>query len=117
MKSAFTQRQRELYRNTSRSPVRLAVAPGLRLLVTAANRKSWNIRYSIAGEPSERTIGAFGTGDGEINLNEALSELMAVKVAAKAKEDLIEAQKRQPKPIARYRPATRSIRSTPNGLK
>jgi hypothetical protein len=63
-KALFSQRDLEAYKTLK--PVKLAVAPGLRLYVSPKGIKTWFVRYSIADVMTERALGAFGHGEGGI---------------------------------------------------
>jgi integrase len=91
-KALFSQRDLEAYKTLK--PVKLAVAPGLRLYVSPKGIKTWFVRYSIADVMTERALGAFGHGEGEYTLVQALAELATIKAAAKQKRDHLEDERR-----------------------
>src|SRR6478672_11128218 len=91
-KALFSQRDLEAYKTLK--PVKLAVAPGLRLYVSPKGITTWFVRYSIADVMTERALGAFGHGEGEYTLVQARAELATIKAAAKQKRDHLEDERR-----------------------
>ncbi|MDR5751411.1 MULTISPECIES: integrase arm-type DNA-binding domain-containing protein [unclassified Caballeronia] len=82
----------DVYR-TNKS-VKLAVASGLRLIVSPTGAKAWKARYSIDNTKSEQAIGAFGKAEGQLTLVQALAKVAAIKAAAKDKRDYPAEEKR-----------------------